>query len=88
MTDGRSPAETWPAAPPRPPAGDMLNVLFEVGRDPEGWTLLPAEQLALSRSERLLHLPLDPPLTVDGHVVTSLATPDSCLASYLAAFAD
>jgi DNA-binding transcriptional LysR family regulator len=77
-----------PAAPPRPPAGDMLNVLFEVGRDPEGWTLLPAEQLAGARSERIRHVPLDPPLTVDGHVVTSLATPDSCVASYRAAFAD
>jgi hypothetical protein len=77
-----------PAAPPRPPAGDMLNVLFEVGRDRESWTLFPAEQLAGSRSERIRHVPLDPPLTVDGHVVTALATPDACLESYLAAFAD
>lgn len=77
-----------PAAPLRPPAGDMLNVLFEVGRDPGGWTLMPAEQLAGSRSERVLHVPLDPPVTVDGHVVTSLATPGSCVASYVAAFAD
>jgi DNA-binding transcriptional LysR family regulator len=77
-----------PVAPLRPPAGDMLNVLFEVGRDPEGWTLLPAEQLAGSRSERVLQVPLDPPVTVDGHVVTSLATPEPCVASYVAAFAD
>ncbi len=77
-----------PVAPLRPPAGDMLNVLFEVGRDPEGWTLLPAEQLAGSRSERVLQVPLDPPATVDGHVVTSLATPEPCVASYVAAFAD
>jgi DNA-binding transcriptional LysR family regulator len=77
-----------PVAPPRPPAGAMLNVLFEVGRDPQGWTLMPAEQMAGSRSERLLHVPLDPPVTVDGHVVTSLATPEPCLASYLAAFAE
>jgi hypothetical protein len=77
-----------PVAPLRPPAGDMLNVLFEVGRDPEGWTLMPAEQLAGSRSERVLQVPLDPPVTVDGHVVTSLATPGPCVASYVAAFAD
>lgn len=77
-----------PAAPLRPPAGDMLNVLFEVGRDPQGWTLMPAEQLAGSRSERLLQMPLDPPVTVDGHIVTSLATPGPCVASYVAAFAD
>jgi DNA-binding transcriptional LysR family regulator len=77
-----------PLAPVRPPAGDMLHVLFEVGRDPEAWTLLPAEQLAAARSERLLQLPLTPPVTVDGHVVTSRATPESCVASYVAAFAD
>ncbi|MEU1215601.1 LysR family transcriptional regulator [Streptomyces sp. NPDC005790] len=77
-----------PVAPLRPPAGDMLNVLFEVGRDPEGWTLMAAEQLDGSRSERLLQVPLDPPVTVDGHVVTSLATPEPCVASYVAAFAD
>lgn len=77
-----------PSAPPRPPAGDLLNVLFEVGRDPAGWTLMPAEQLAGVRSDRVLSLPLDPPVTIDGHVVTSLATPESCVASYVAAFAD
>ncbi|MEV5411372.1 LysR family transcriptional regulator [Thermopolyspora sp. NPDC052614] len=77
-----------PVAPPRPPAGDLLNVLYEVGRDPEGWTLLPAEQLAGTRSERVLQVPLDPPVTIDGHVVTSLATPTSCVASYVAAFAE
>ncbi|WP_446045294.1 LysR family transcriptional regulator [Streptomyces olivaceus] len=77
-----------PVAPLRPPAGDMLNVLFEVGRDPEGWTLVPAEQLHESRSERLLPVPLEPAATVDGHVVTSLATPQACVASYVAAFAD
>uniref|UniRef100_A0AAU3GNA1 LysR family transcriptional regulator n=1 Tax=Streptomyces sp. NBC_01401 TaxID=2903854 RepID=A0AAU3GNA1_9ACTN len=79
-----------PVAPLRTPAGDLLNVLFEVGRDPEGWTLVPAEQLdeSRSRSERLLQMPLDPPVTVDGHIVTSLATPQPCVASYVAAFAD
>ena len=77
-----------PMAPPRPPAGDLLNVLVEVGRDAQGWTLIPAEQLAGSLSERMLQMPLDPPVTVDGYVVTSLATPTSCVASYVAAFAD
>ncbi|MBT2411702.1 LysR family transcriptional regulator [Streptomyces sp. ISL-12] len=77
-----------PVAPLRPPAGDLLNVLFEVGRDTEGWTLVPAEQFDGSRSERLLRMPLDPPVTVDGHVVASRATPEPCMASYVAAFAD
>ncbi|WP_369220692.1 LysR family transcriptional regulator [Streptomyces sp. R39] len=77
-----------PVAPPRPPAGDLSHVLFEVGRDPQGWTLMPAEQLTGSRSERLLHIPLDPPASIDGHIVTSLTTPQPCVASYVAAFAD
>jgi DNA-binding transcriptional LysR family regulator len=77
-----------PVAPVRPPAGDMLHVLFEVGRDAGAWTLMPAEQLATTSSERLRQVPLDPPVTVDGHVVTSRATPESCVASYVAAFAD
>lgn len=77
-----------PMAPLRPPAGSLLNVVFEVGRDPEGWTLIPAEQLAGSRSDTMLQVPLDPPMAIDGHVVTSLATPETCVASYVAAFAD
>jgi DNA-binding transcriptional LysR family regulator len=77
-----------PAAPLRPPTGDMLNVLFEVSQDPDGWTLMPAEQLAGSRPEQLMHVPLDPPVAIDGHIVTSLATPGPCIASYVAAFAD
>ncbi|KAA0941954.1 LysR family transcriptional regulator [Streptomyces apricus] len=77
-----------PVPPPRPPAGDMLNVLFEVSQDPGRWTLLPAEQLAGSRSERLLQVPLDPPVTIDTHVVTSLATPAPCRTAYVSAFAD
>ncbi|WP_199831152.1 hypothetical protein [Streptomyces sp. NBRC 110028] len=58
-----------------------------MGRDPEGWTLMPAEQLTGFRSERWLHVPFDPPVAVDGHVVTSLATPKPCVASYVAALA-
>ncbi|HUQ54976.1 LysR family transcriptional regulator [Lentzea sp.] len=76
-----------PLAPERLPSGDLLAVLFEVGSDPRGWTLMPAEQLG-GDSPRLRQLPLDPPLEVDGHVVTSLATPEACVASYVAAFAD
>ncbi|GCB51546.1 hypothetical protein [Streptomyces sp. NL15-2K] len=49
---------------------------------------MPAEQLDGSRSERLLQMPLDLPVTVDGHVVTSLATPEPYVASCVTAFAD
>ncbi|PSM40395.1 LysR family transcriptional regulator [Streptomyces dioscori] len=77
-----------PMAPSRPPVGNMVNVVFEVGRDPNGWTLMPAEQLAGASSERVCHLPLVPSMTVGGHIVTSLVTPETCAASYAAAFAD
>ncbi|RLL65844.1 LysR family transcriptional regulator [Streptomyces sp. Z26] len=77
-----------PLAPHRPPSGDLSNVLFEVGRDPDAWTPRPADGLAAALPARLRHVPFDPPLSVDGHVVTSLATPEPCVASYAAAFAD
>ncbi|MFJ3640273.1 LysR family transcriptional regulator [Streptomyces sp. NPDC090108] len=77
-----------PVAPPAPPAGDLVNVLFEVSRQPGTWTLMPAEQFAAPRSGRMTQVPLDPPVTVAGHVVTSRATPKTCAASYVAAFSD
>ncbi|WP_035855626.1 LysR family transcriptional regulator [Cryptosporangium arvum] len=77
-----------PGAPPRPAAGNLVNVLFEVGNDPRGWSLLPAEQVAGASVDRLRTIPLDPPVLVDGYVVTSPATPSSCVESFVAAFAD
>ncbi|MER7673225.1 LysR family transcriptional regulator [Kitasatospora sp. NPDC096128] len=77
-----------PTAPSRPPAGDLLNAAFEVSRGGQAWTLIPAEQFAGSLPDRLLQVPFDPLMTVDGHVVTSLATPDPWVASYVAAFGD
>ncbi|MFD7660227.1 LysR family transcriptional regulator [Actinosynnema sp. NPDC059797] len=77
-----------PAPPAHPPEGDLLNVLFEVARNPNTWTLLPAEQFPLSHNPRLRSLPLTPPLTIDGHVITSPTTPKTCVASYTAAFAE
>ncbi|WP_439658471.1 LysR family transcriptional regulator [Lentzea sp. HUAS TT2] len=77
-----------PVAPAVPPAGDTLNLLFDVGRDLNAWTLMPAEPLAGPRSDRHVSIPLDPPLSVDGHVVTARATPAACLRSYVDAFTD
>ncbi|TQS43058.1 LysR family transcriptional regulator [Cryptosporangium phraense] len=77
-----------PAPPVRPPSGALLHALFEVGADPIGWTLLPAEQLASASSDRVRMVPLDPPVLVDGHVVASRATPEVCVRNYAAAFAD
>ncbi|MFI5841799.1 LysR family transcriptional regulator [Catenuloplanes sp. NPDC051500] len=75
-----------PFSPPRAAQGDLLNAVFEVATDPHAWTLLPAEQTITS--SRVRRVPLDPPLTIDGHVVTSHITPASCMASFVAAFAD
>ncbi|ATE57107.1 LysR family transcriptional regulator [Actinosynnema pretiosum] len=77
-----------PTAPRRPPSGDLMNALYEVARDPAGWALLPEGQVANVRPGRVVPVPLDPPLEVDGHVVASAVTPASCLASYAAAFGD
>ncbi|GHH30846.1 LysR family transcriptional regulator [Lentzea cavernae] len=77
-----------PVAPVAPPAGNLLTLLFDVGRDPLAWTVMPAEVLAGQRSERHVSVPLDPPLVVDGHLVTARATPDVCVRSYVDAFAD
>ena len=77
-----------PVAPVAPPAGDLLNLLFDVGRDPVAWTLMPAELVAGHGTGRHVSVPLDPPLAVDGHLVTARATPDACVRSYVDAFAD
>ncbi|MDP9793971.1 DNA-binding transcriptional LysR family regulator [Catenuloplanes nepalensis] len=77
-----------PATLPRRPAGDPVNVLFEVGSDPRTWTVLPAEHLAAARTARIRTLPLDPPAMIDGYVVTAPATPPPCVRSFVAAFAD
>jgi DNA-binding transcriptional LysR family regulator len=72
----------------RPPSGTVVNVLVEIGADRHAWTLLPAEQLAGLGSRRVRAIPLDPALTIDGHVVASLTTPDICITSFVKAFAD
>jgi DNA-binding transcriptional LysR family regulator len=78
------------SALPQPgrPVGSVLNVLIEVGADDRAWTALPAELLAGLGSHRLRAIPFDPPLTVDGHVVASLNTPDLCIGTFVSAFAD
>jgi DNA-binding transcriptional LysR family regulator len=70
------------------PGGTVVNVLVEVGADDTAWTLLPAEQLAGLASRRVRAIPLDPALSVDGHVVASLTTPDTCVTSFVTAFSD
>ncbi|MDR7275449.1 LysR family transcriptional regulator [Catenuloplanes atrovinosus] len=77
-----------PPGLPHQPAGDPVNVLFEVGSAPHTWTVLPAEHLANTRSTRIRAVPLDPPMTINGYVVASPAMPAPCMRTLTTAFAD
>jgi DNA-binding transcriptional LysR family regulator len=68
--------------------GSLLTVLIEIGAGQGAWTLLTAEQLTGYAARRIRALPLDPPLSIDGHIVASLATPDVCVSSFVRAFTD
>jgi hypothetical protein len=69
------------------PAGTVEATIVEVGADPASWTLLPADQLAGAASTRVRALPLDPPLSVTGNVVTpDDDVPDHCTDYTVAAF--
>jgi DNA-binding transcriptional LysR family regulator len=68
--------------------GSVLTVLIEVGGGHGAWTLLTAEQLAGFAARRVRALPLDPPLSIDGHIVASLQTPEECVSSFVRAFSD
>ncbi|GAB3579756.1 LysR family transcriptional regulator [Amycolatopsis endophytica] len=58
----------------RPAVGRPMNTtqttLVEVGADARSWALLPEEQLTEASSTRVRVIPLDPPLTVTGQVIT------------------
>jgi len=68
--------------------GSILTILIEIGAGQDAWTLLPAEQLTGFAARRVRAIPLDPPLTIDGHIVASLSTPEDCVSSFVRAFAD
>ncbi|GAA2339826.1 LysR family transcriptional regulator [Streptomyces kunmingensis] len=68
--------------------GTVLNTVLEVGADPVGWTLLPAEYIAGMGARHLREVPLDPPTALNGHIITSLDTSEVCAAALVAAFGD
>jgi DNA-binding transcriptional LysR family regulator len=68
--------------------GSILTILIEIGAGQDAWTLLPAEQLTGFAARRVRAIPLDPPLSIDGHIVASLSTPEDCVSSFVRAFAD
>jgi DNA-binding transcriptional LysR family regulator len=68
------------------PTGTIQDALVELGTDPRGWTLLPAEAVTSAGSTRVRAIPLDPPVTVTGSVVTADHVSDSCVHGVVAAF--
>jgi DNA-binding transcriptional LysR family regulator len=79
--------ETGVRPPLGRPAGTVEATVVEVGADPASWTLLPADQLAGAASTRVRALPLDPPLSVTGNVITPVDDlPELCTHTTVAAF--
>ncbi|WP_410573261.1 LysR family transcriptional regulator [Amycolatopsis sp. cmx-4-61] len=70
------------------PAGTARDTVVEVGSDPRGWTVLPADQVAEIRSARVRAIPLEPPATVTGSVVVPVELPGECATAHIAAFGD
>ncbi|WP_223006843.1 hypothetical protein [Streptomyces roseirectus] len=62
--------------------GSVLTVLIEIGGGHGAWTPLTAEQLSGFAARRVRVVPLDPALSVDGHVVASPWTPPDCVSSF------
>jgi DNA-binding transcriptional LysR family regulator len=71
------------------PTGTTQDTIVEVGADPSSWALLPAEQVAGTGSTWVRSIPLDPPLTVTGSVLTrDDGTPERCVENAVTAFRD
>jgi DNA-binding transcriptional LysR family regulator len=70
------------------PAGTTANTVVEIGSDPDSWALLPAEQVAPTRSGRVRSIPLDPPLSVTGCVVAPDDMAPECVHRAVTAFRD
>ncbi|WP_433444926.1 LysR family transcriptional regulator [Nonomuraea sp. CA-141351] len=74
--------------PPGRPSGTVQDTLVEVGSDPRGWTVLPADQVAEIRSARVRAIPLAPRTTVIGSVIVPQDLPCVCAAAHHTAFGD
>ncbi|WP_236809029.1 LysR family transcriptional regulator [Amycolatopsis albispora] len=71
------------------PAGSVPDTIVEVGSDPRSWALLPATDVAATGSTRVRSLPLDPPITITGNVLTpDHEVAQECTEAVIAAFRD
>lgn len=70
------------------PAGTPQNTIIEVGSDSHSWAVLPADQVAETDSARVRVIPLDPPLSIVGSVITPECLPTHTATCAVAAFRD
>lgn len=70
------------------PVSTAQNTIVEIGSDPHSWAVLPADQLAETDSTRVRAIPLDPPISIVGSVITPEGTPTHAAACAVAAFRD
>ncbi|MGW5721597.1 LysR substrate-binding domain-containing protein [Amycolatopsis sp. NPDC003865] len=68
--------------------GTIQDTVVEVGSDPRSWTVLPADQIAETRSTRVRAIPFAPSITIAGSVVVSEDTASRAAACAVAAFRD
>jgi DNA-binding transcriptional LysR family regulator len=68
------------------PTGSVQDALIEIGTDPRTWTLLPADAVTHAGATRVRAIPLDPPVSITGSVVTAGNVSDSCVRGVVAAF--
>lgn len=70
------------------PTGTIQDTIVEVGSDPRSWTVLPADQIAETRSTRVRPIPFKPAITISGSVVVSEDMASSAAGCAVAAFRD
>jgi DNA-binding transcriptional LysR family regulator len=71
------------------PIGSIPDTMVELGADPHSWSLLPAELITDSSASRVREIPLDPPITISGNVLTARGdVPQRCVETTVAAFRD
>ncbi|WET83244.1 LysR family transcriptional regulator [Amycolatopsis sp. QT-25] len=71
------------------PVGTAQDTIVEVGSDPGSWALMPATEVAAIGSTRVRSLPLLPPITITGNILTpDDDIPRQCTHAITAAFED
>ncbi|GAB2748275.1 LysR family transcriptional regulator [Amycolatopsis magusensis] len=71
------------------PAGTAQDTIVEVGADPRSWALMPVGEITTIGSTRVRSLPLNPPITITGNILTPHDyLPSQCAHAIITAFKD